>query len=151
MIPTIIYSLSLTFYTLCGRPVSTFKHLKPTLIWKCMIFWTYLIFSRYWTIVYTRPYTPHTLISLFVLPWKDTGPSHWPVHLLKRLILGTFPGLRRVEAADRLLPRAPLALSAAAQQEMPRLQAHQWALSTGTHRPCSGPDKRNGIRTPHAV
>lgn len=46
--------------------------------------------------------------------------------------------LWRVEAVDRQLPRALLALSAAAQQEMPRLRAYQWALSSGTHLLCSG-------------
>jgi len=60
-----------------------------------------------------------------------------PVYLSKLLILGAA-GLWRVEAADRHLPGAPLGLSAAAEQEMPRLQAYQWLLSTDTHQPCSG-------------
>ncbi len=69
--------------------------------------------------------------------WSHLTFTLTPVHLQKLLILEAA-GLWRVEAADRELPRAPLALSATAQQEMPRLQAYQWALSTGTHQPCSG-------------
>lgn len=69
--------------------------------------------------------------------WSHLTFTLTPVHLQKLLILEAA-GLWRVEAADRELPRALLALSAVAQQEMPRLQAYQWALSTGTHQPCSG-------------
>lgn len=77
------------------------------------------------------------------IKWRKLTPQwggHWshltftmtPVHLLKLLILEAAV-LWRVEAADRRLPGALLVLSAAAQQEMPRLQAYQWGLSTGTH------------------
>lgn len=69
--------------------------------------------------------------------WGHLALTLTPVHLQKLLLLAAA-ALWRVEAADRRLPRAPLALSAAAQQEMPRLRAYQWALSSGTHQPCPG-------------
>lgn len=69
--------------------------------------------------------------------WSHLTFAMTPVGLQKLVILEAAV-LWRVEAADRRLPGALLVLSAAAQQEMPRLQAYQWVLSTGTHQLRSG-------------